>query len=400
MRFYVLDGWRGVCACLVALFHLKVISHIYGGHFDDNSYGGDFSLGTFIHNSWLFVDFFFVLSGFIITHSLGGRLEGAAALVSFAIRRFGRLWPTHLVMVAAILGYRLLMAPAGWETLAVGSNDYPPDIIAMSAAKILALVHALPGGDTLWADDFFDINPPSWSISVELWIYLGFGLLLMVRWGRPLVIGGVAAVGAFILYWWVGQIGATFGFGVVRGVFGFFTGALVYWLYQLAARRERPWPALAWAEVPAAAGVAVFVTMVGPNEWSLFGPLVFGLAVWVFAFEAGPVSRLMLTGPVRKLGDLSYTVYMTHSLIALMLADALVPVQRWLGVDYSFPAVLYGEPVVIRSFPNDFAADAMALVYLGLVVAAAAAMSRWVEVPCRDWFAALARRGAPAVIRA
>ena len=54
-RFAALDSWRGIAALLVALLHFRFLGHFY-------------SL-DFVRNSWLFVDFFFVLSGFVITHA-------------------------------------------------------------------------------------------------------------------------------------------------------------------------------------------------------------------------------------------------------------------------------------------------------------------------------------------
>ncbi len=60
-RFLVLDSWRGIAACLVALFHLDAYSHLYAV--------------PFLRNSWLFVDFFFVLSGFVIAANYQQRLR-------------------------------------------------------------------------------------------------------------------------------------------------------------------------------------------------------------------------------------------------------------------------------------------------------------------------------------
>ncbi|MEI7610622.1 MAG: acyltransferase family protein [Rhodospirillaceae bacterium] len=244
----------------------------------------------------------------------------------------------------------------------------------------------------MWTQEFLDINPPSWSISVEFWIYLGFGLLLILRWVRPSVIAVLAIFSGLVLYIAVGQIGATLEFGIFRCACGFFTGVFIHWLYQAAVKSQRDWSPVVWLEVPVVVGVIVFVIMAGPSEWSLLAPCVFGLTVWVFAFERGPVSRLMMSAPIRKLGDLSYTIYMTHSLVAVALADGLAWIMNRLGVDYRYQAEMYGEDVNILSFPNDFVADLNAFVYLGLVVAAAAVMSRWVEVPCRDWFGSQARR--------
>ena len=397
MRFQVLDGWRGLCACFVALFHLKVIAHVYGGHFDGYSYDGGLSLATFVHNSWLFVDFFFVLSGFIITHSLGDRLDSAAAFTAFLIRRFGRLWPVHLVMVAAILGYWFLASPSADGGVVVGGDDHDADEVAASAAAVLALIHALPGGAELGGMDFLDINPPSWSISVEFWIYVGFGALLLAGWARAGGLLLIAIVSAAVLYVAMGQIGGTLGWGLFRCLLGFAVGVLVYRLYRAARQRDWDPARLAWFEPPVTAAVLLFVIAAGPSAWTLAGPLVFGAAVWVFAFEAGAISRLLATAPIRRLGDLSYTVYMTHSLVALVFADGLAWLQHRLGVDYGFTLEMYGEDVSIRSYPSEWAADLGVLVYLGLVVLAASAMSRWVEVPCRTWFNALARRRLAAV---
>ncbi len=75
-RYVVLDSWRGICAILVALFHFPLQWH--------------FQSTTFVRGSWLFVDFFFVLSGFVIAHAYAGKLSTRRDLFAFVIRRFGR----------------------------------------------------------------------------------------------------------------------------------------------------------------------------------------------------------------------------------------------------------------------------------------------------------------------
>ncbi|TIU76049.1 MAG: acyltransferase, partial [Mesorhizobium sp.] len=83
-RFLVLDSWRGICALLVALFHFPTTSMI--------------SQSAFVGGSYLFVDFFFVLSGFVIASAYGGRLNEPDDLARFALVRFGRIYPLHLMM--------------------------------------------------------------------------------------------------------------------------------------------------------------------------------------------------------------------------------------------------------------------------------------------------------------
>ena len=101
MRFTVLDSWRGISALLVAAFHLPVLSH-------------QFAI-PLLRNAFLFVDFFFVLSGFVITHAYDSKLATGRQGVSFMVRRFGRVWPLHMAVLLAFVAVELgkLALPAG-----------------------------------------------------------------------------------------------------------------------------------------------------------------------------------------------------------------------------------------------------------------------------------------------
>jgi peptidoglycan/LPS O-acetylase OafA/YrhL len=377
MRFLVLDGWRGVCAMMVALFHLSVTGHIFPGSLDHV---------RLIGNAWLFVDFFFVLSGFIITHSLSGGLEGRRGLAAFAIRRFGRLWPTHLAMVGLMLGYQMAKSPPSLGQVVFDYKSYTLDDAIMSLSYYLAFVHALPGFYRLGVGHLLDINPPSWSISVEYWIYLAFGLSLLAS--RPVrrVLVAVAILGSGLtLFWMLNAIGTTFEYGLLRCSYGFFVGHGVYGLYRATRWELRRWGRLATALELAAVTVAlVFVVYWGLGPASLLAPVVFGLSVYVFAFEAGAVSSWMTAAPIQLLGRLSFTIYMGHAFVVLVWADLIWGVQGWLGVHYSFQREMYGEVVTLVSFRSLAVADLSALIYALLVVGFAALLSRWVEVPWRD----------------
>ena len=83
LRFDVLDGWRDVAALMVAVFHFNGLHH---GFFV-----------PFVANSYLFVDFFFVLSGFVITHAMLTGSEPSRTLLSSrsaGLAACGRfIWP-------------------------------------------------------------------------------------------------------------------------------------------------------------------------------------------------------------------------------------------------------------------------------------------------------------------
>src|SRR5260221_7765417 len=103
-RFVVLDSWRGIAACLVALFHFDAYSHLYGV--------------PFLRNSWLFVAFFFVLSGFVIAANYQQRLRDGVGVGRFLFLRLRRLYPLPFAMLALFVACDLLRAV--WKMLIQG----------------------------------------------------------------------------------------------------------------------------------------------------------------------------------------------------------------------------------------------------------------------------------------
>ena len=64
----------------------------------------------FIANSYLFVDFFFVLSGFVMSTSYQNRLMHGSGVGKFMSLRFGRVYPLHISMLACFIGFKLIRA--------------------------------------------------------------------------------------------------------------------------------------------------------------------------------------------------------------------------------------------------------------------------------------------------
>jgi len=89
MRFGALDAWRGICALMIAVLHLPVV--------------WSFHDSAFIRNSFLLVDFFFVLSGFVISNAYRDKILTARDGVVFVIKRFGRMWPLHVFVLAVFV---------------------------------------------------------------------------------------------------------------------------------------------------------------------------------------------------------------------------------------------------------------------------------------------------------
>jgi peptidoglycan/LPS O-acetylase OafA/YrhL len=261
MHFRVLDSWRGIAALLVALFHLNLYSVFY-------------SL-DFVRNSWLLVDSFFVLSGFVITHSYGNRLGSLQDLGTFAIRRFGRLWPLHVVVLLAFV-----LAESAKAVLAArGANFYNTPFTGPNSLDSIPVNLAF--AQSLGITQFLTWNPPSWSISAEFWTYLIFAfalvtastLLRRVRFAAVglvvgLLIGSVAILVAFSK----SGMDATYDLGLVRCLYGFLVGHLTYRLWQVASRAGFGAGFLEFAalELAALIGIVGYVSVVGHSAWSFW----------------------------------------------------------------------------------------------------------------------------------
>jgi peptidoglycan/LPS O-acetylase OafA/YrhL len=369
-RFDALDSWRGICALLVVLFHFI---WLLPSSLHDS---------PFVRNAYLFVDFFFVLSGFVLCHGYRGRLEAPADVWRFAVRRFARVWPLHAVVL--VLAVTMIVVITRYPhprelTLSWNGPDYPiaalvPSVLMLNAVGLQAPV---------W-------NGPSWSIGAEFYVYLLFALAVLTAPRRlvPIALGLSAAALALIFWFAPDLMNSTWDYGTIRCIAGFFAGVAAYHVH------ERLGPAsvleASLFEAGAIAVVVVFVTIAGNGPdggflTSLLAPLVFGVAVIVFAGERGVMSLVLLARPFRALGRYSFSIYMIHQPLLTLLCYVV-----WLG---GMPTMAFKAPAasVAMSSPDLLLADFV----LGVVLLAAAS-HRFIETPARNAVQALAPRVATA----
>ena len=88
-RFYALDAFRGLAALLVFLYHMPNLSIITGN--------------PFVRGSAIFVDLFFVLSGFVIYHNYKNKIQSLNLGKAFIIKRLKRIFPLHIYTLLIIL---------------------------------------------------------------------------------------------------------------------------------------------------------------------------------------------------------------------------------------------------------------------------------------------------------
>ena len=368
-RFEALDAWRGILALGVALFHLEALTHAWGA--------------PLLKAGWLLVDFFFVLSGFVIAHAYSGRLNTLREARVFLIRRIGRVWPLHAAMLAAFVAHELLKLIAMMSGAAAQGPFLPGTNTSVeSIFTNLLLIQALNlHGQETW-------NFPGWSISAELVSYVVFALIALAfpagRLRALALIGLVSLIAVTVLS--KGTLHVTHDFGALRCLAGFSAGVLA----QALAKRWRG-PGLETATALETGAVILFLAFLafaGSNSLSYAAPFLFAAMTMAFAYQRGKVSRLLLAAPLQALGRWSYSIYMVHVIVLLFLNDILRIAENRFGLALirEFPALDGQGARKLIDLGSPFANDAFAVFYLALVIAAAALAHRLIEKPGQALF--------------
>jgi peptidoglycan/LPS O-acetylase OafA/YrhL len=352
-RFVALDSLRGLAALAIVFFHMGNFGWIAG-------------LAP-LRSGWMLVEFFFVLSGFVIAMSYGARLARGYPRGRFLLIRIGRVYPLHIVTVAVFLLLEFLV--------------FRPILHEVHPLSVLPRAAFLLDAFRTGTGDFY--APVSWAVGVELVLYViaaaQFG---RGRWGiaTAVVLAGASA-------WALCSGFNVMGFGrlLQRGLLAFPVGVACYWLHQRLRGVDPGAVVLSVAECALFAGAVWLLWLPGKsNAWLLAFDAVFAAMVLVFARDAGIVSRLLQWRPFVVLGRLSFALYMVH-LFYVILPNRFLP--------RLFAATGHAEWV--RPGRHTFGLESVAppqwlatLLTLGLAVLAlgtAWLAWRFIEEPARHW---------------
>ena len=301
----LLTALRAFAALLVVLYH-----------FAASTAPGSLLHATLFDRGYLGVDIFFVLSGFILAHVYLARCQsGLFAAGDFLWNRFARLYPMHLLMLAAV-------ALNGWLAMQHGKplSVYGPSMgldpatgtgSAWNLATNLALVHA-------WGtNNGHYFNAVSWSISAETFAYLmfpaiaaaclAFGSRAWVRLAAALAFyAACEAIAELTLG--SGLSDLSWRFGILRILPEFSLGVA---FYAFGTAHPMPGKGLRWM-TPAAAVLVLAMLQLGAPV-ALMPPL-FGVLILLLANceRKGIVPPAALLNPLVYLGEISYSTYMIH----------------------------------------------------------------------------------------
>jgi peptidoglycan/LPS O-acetylase OafA/YrhL len=276
---------------------------------------GRYQLGlVLLPHSYLAVDFFFVLSGFVLAHAYEQRLLSGMTAIEFMRIRLVRLYPLYLIGTVLCIAVAASLGPVHW-------------LKPKTLLTVICALTFLP--DPKIHGPFFAFNFPAWSLFFELVanaLYARIVLRLSNRWlaliaASCLVIAAICFGSLDVGHRWDNVAG-----GFLRVGFGFFAGVLTYRLWRVA-----PWrPALpAWC-------VAMLLILIldggeSAHRYDFVAALLFPLIVFCGASRE-PSRRFR---PLFLwLGAISYALYITHEAVILGGAAILAPVSTapWMGL--------------------------------------------------------------------
>jgi peptidoglycan/LPS O-acetylase OafA/YrhL len=309
-RFALLDGLRGIAAFAVILDHTPP----------------NF-LGELVPGRYLAVDFFFVLSGFVLAHAYGRRLEGGWSVFSFMRARVIRLYPLYLAGLAIGVSLVVLGVVRGWDATPIGQVG----VFVLFGLLFLPAPPIYAFGDGA----LFPFNGPAWSLFFELVVNFIYGLIarFLNRWVLAviLVAGAVAVVFTVLRHQGVGGPGwlwSHFDAGLARVVFDFFAGVAIYRMRGAVKLPVVP------AVIPVLAFVAVIMAQV-PAEWRAGYDAA--VAIVVMPLLVTLASQAKVAGWVERvcgtLGTMSYGVYVLHvpllGLLYIVAVAAGITLPGW-----------------------------------------------------------------------
>ena len=302
-HYSILDGLRGVAAIMVVFFHL--FEAYATSHIDQE-----------INHGYLAVDFFFILSGFVIGYAYDDRWK-KMSVKDFIKRRFIRLHP--LVVMGAVIG-AIMFYFQGCEVWDVSRVSV--GMLVVATLMNAFLIPATPGFEIRGVTEMFPLNGPSWSLFYEYignLLYAFFIHKLPTKALALLVALAGCGLAAFAVWGPLGDL--CFGFsltgdnilgGSLRLLFSFSAGLLLSRIFRPGRIRGAFWIC------SAAVVVVLGVPRIGGNEhlWMnglydtvcciLLFPLI------VFWGASGETTDAATTRICKFLGDISYPLYMVH----------------------------------------------------------------------------------------
>lgn len=313
-KIYVhnLTPLRGIAALLVVIYHLNLVFR--------GALAGGATTGI-LSQLYLMVDLFFMISGFVMCHVYGDWFKeriSFANFMRFSMARFARIYPMYLVslvfLILVVFGYQQRIG----ETPQLFKDTFDFGTIPLN----LLLLQSM---NTL---SYLGWNIPSWSVSVEWWVYMIFPAMVF-GWGKygpsriNIFILALCAVGYSIISVWLHNtsplitsgtlekdytsIDVTFNYGFFRCLLGFVVGMVIHKFFLTGKCRET------------LSADSTIILLLGMLLVSLHFSIPNYITVWIFpvlilavAYGSARTNKFLNHPALMQLGNLSYSIYLMH----------------------------------------------------------------------------------------
>ena len=303
-----LDLGRGLAAIVVMLYHIKFL----------------FSEVQVFHRGYLCVDFFFLLSGYVIANSYDKKIFNGLSAKAFVAIRVARLWP--LVLLTTLIAFAVQV---------VRFSRYMPDLSGWDLAVSLACNLVMIPSPSSPNGFLFPFNGAAWSIFFEMGANLIY--ISMFRYTTGSTLRFVLLGSGLALAWTalafnsldVGMTQTSLIFGLPRVLFSFFLGVVLFrWRNSLWNPPFSGVPAFLVALIVTGALIGIPVIPLAYVN----GVIDFLLVVFVFPVLLLIARNARLSGSLGSLawflGGISYSVYLLQT--PLMVGYSALP-QLFLG---------------------------------------------------------------------
>ena len=359
-RLYLLDFARAIAATCVVLLHYQ---HFY---FSDYNQQLNFTknlqpfyniLGIFYEFGTVAVQFFFILSGFIFFMFYRERiLEGVINFKNFIILRLTRLYPLHLLTLILVLIIQFFYNQSYSEYFIYKNNNLENFIAHFLLIQEWGLI-----GETA------SYNGPSWSISVEFFLYIIF-FLISIFFIKNIFQSLITIIISLLIYFFLQPVLNN----LILGLLLFYIGGFTFFFYIYLKKFYKK---KIFILVLIIIDIIVFGRFLNESFLNfqnsiefLIGNKLFILLFFIkFPLIIINLSILQLYKKnlgknIKLLGDISYTIYLVHFPIQLLFA---LVIKKMLIIDFNSPFFF--------------------LIYISTVFLASILIYKFFELPLKDY---------------
>ena len=277
-------------------------------HYDPRVIPEIISKNFIVQNSWVFVEFFFVLSGFIISHRYSF-INNKNSFIQFIKKRIARLYP---LLFYSVLVFFLVESIASFLFgHLVNTKETFNEYLVQTLNSILML-NSTPFF-YLFGSNGIGTNPVTWSISSEMISYLIFGYVMLLKKFKNVMMIVLILTSIIFRYYYFNLPPTVLNIEFMRGITSFFIGVLIYRTKRVKINYIFEYIAF-----------CLLIIQMYFMKYNLLDErfleivllnIIFSLLIFVFVNSDGGITRVLNSNLLQYLGKISYSIYLNHLIV-------------------------------------------------------------------------------------